>query len=101
MTADPAVGRCRRTGELVIAGGAESDEERANLAVTEISARPSPSGDGTVGLYISVANFGPRSVTVPVSLQGDGLDIGRSDVTIAGWGAVHRCAGSCPPVWPS
>jgi hypothetical protein len=98
VAADPAVA----TGvdapvTLVIAGAAESDEERANLAVIDISARPSPSGDGTVGLYTSIANFGPRSVTVPVSLQGDGLEIGRSDVTIAGEGAVEPLRWQLPP----
>ena len=62
VTADPAVvAGVDAPVTLVIAGGAESDEERANLAVIDISARPSPSGDGTVGLYTSVANFGPRS----------------------------------------
>lgn len=82
---------------LVIAGAAESDEERANLAVIDVAARPSPNGDGTVGLYTSIANFGPRSVTVPVSLQGDGLEIGRSDVTIAGGGAVEPLSWVLPP----
>ena len=98
VTADPAV----VTGvdapvTLVIAGGAEGEEEFANLAVIDVSARPSPSGDGTVGLYTSVANFGPQSVTVPVSLQGDGLEIGRSEVTIAGGGAVEPLRWLLPP----
>src|SRR5215212_10271314 len=98
VTADPAVAAgVDAPVTLVIAGAAEGDEERANLAVIDISARPSPSGDGTVGLYTSIANFGPRSVTVPVSLQGDGLEIGRSDVTIAGEGAVEPLRWLLPP----
>jgi hypothetical protein len=98
VTADPAVvAGVEAPVTLVIAGGAKADEERANLAVIDVSARPSPSGDGTVGLYTSVANFGPRSLTVPVSLQGDGLEIGRSDVTIAGEGAVEPLRWLLPP----
>jgi hypothetical protein len=62
-----------------------------------VSARPSPSGDGTIGLYTSVANFGPQSLTVPVLLQGDGLEIGRSDVTIAAGGAVAPLRWVLPP----
>jgi hypothetical protein len=97
-TADPAVAAgVDAPVTLVIAGGAEGDEERANLAVIDISARPSPSGDGTVGLYTSVANFGPQSLTVPVSLHGDGLEIGRSDITIAGGGAVEPLRWLLPP----
>src|SRR5215216_6296391 len=98
VTADPAVAAgVDAPVTLVIAGAAEGDEERANLAVIDVSARPNPSGDGTVGLYTSVANFGPRSLTVPVSLQGDGLEIGRSDVTIAGGGAVEPLRWLLPP----
>jgi len=98
VTADPAVvAGVDAPVTLVIAGAAEGDEERANLAVIDLSERPSPSGDGTVGLYTSVANFGPRSLTVPVSLQGDGLEIGRSDVTIAGGGAVEPLRWVLPP----
>ncbi len=98
VTADPAVvAGVEAPVTLVIAGGAEGDEERANLAVIDVSARPSPSGDGTVGLYTSVANFGSRSLTVPVSLQGDGLEIGRSEVTIAGGGAVEPLRWLLPP----
>ena len=98
VTADPAVvAGVDAPVTLVIAGAAEGDEERANLAAIDISARPSPNGDGTVGLYTSIANFGPRSVTVPVSLQGDGLEIGRSQVTIAGGGAVEPLRWQLPP----
>ncbi len=98
VTADPAVAAgVDAPVTLVIAGAAEGDEERANLAVIDVSARPSPSGDGTVGLYASVANFGPQSLTVPVSLHGDGLEIGRSDVTIAGGGAVEPLRWLLPP----
>jgi Ca-activated chloride channel homolog len=98
VTADPVVAAdVDAPVTLVIAGAAEGDEERANLAVIDVSARPSPSGDGTVGLYTSIANFGPRSVTVPVSLQGDGLEIGRSDVTVAGGGAVEPLRWLLPP----
>jgi len=107
VSADPAVvAGVDAPVTLIIAGRSpqspgvpftEDDEERANLAVIDISARPSPSGDGTAGLYASVANFGPRSVTVPVSLQGDGLEIGRSDVTIAGGGGVEPLRWLLPP----
>jgi Ca-activated chloride channel homolog len=83
--------------ELVIAGGRNSDAERANLAVIDVAARPSPDGSGTVGLYASVANFGPQSVTAPVSLSGDGLEIGRTEITIAGNGGTESLRWTLPP----
>ena len=83
--------------ELSIAGGAGSDEEGTNLAVIDIAARPNPSGDGASELLASVANFGLSSVTVPVSLLGDGLEIGRSEVVIAGEGAVEPLRWLLPP----
>src|ERR671916_817530 len=64
VSADPAVAAgVEAPVTLVIAGGAEGDEERANLAVIDVSARPRPSGDGTAGLYTSIANFGLQGVT--------------------------------------
>lgn len=83
--------------ELVVAGGDGTDAERANLAVIDISARPSADGSGTVGLYAAIANFGPRQVTVPVSLSGDGLEIGRTDLTIAGNGESESLRWTLPP----
>lgn len=83
--------------ELVIAGGNSSDAERANLAVIDVAARPSPDGSGTVGLYASVANFGPENVTVPVSLSGDGLEIGRTEITIPGNGDTESLRWMLPP----
>jgi hypothetical protein len=98
VTADPAVvSTVSAPIELVIAGGATDDAARANLAVTDVSARPSPDGDGTVGLYASVANFGPQGVTVPVALLGDGLEIGRDNVTIDGNGASEPLRWVLPP----
>ena len=82
--------------ELVITGG-ESDAERANLAVTEISARANAGGDGTVGLYASVVNFGPDRVTVPVSLLGDGLEIGRAEITLDAAGDSEPLRWALPP----
>ena len=83
--------------ELAIAGGVGSDEERANLAVVDIAARPNPNGEGASQLLASVANFGPSSVTAPVSLLGDGLEIGRSEVTVAAGGAVEPLQWLLPP----
>lgn len=98
MTVDPAtMANVGAPVEMVFAGGAESDEARANLAVTDISARPSPTGDGTVGLYASVVNFGPRSVTTVVSLLGDGLEVGRSEVTLAANGGSESLRWLLPP----
>ena len=82
---------------LVIPGGDDTDAGRANLAVTDIAAKASPDGAGTVGLYASVANFGPQSVTVPVALLGDGLEIGRGEVTIAGNGGAEPLRWLLPP----
>src|SRR6185295_17879444 len=83
ITADTAVaGRAGAPIELVIAGGSGNESERANVAITDIAARPSPNGAGTIGLYAAVTNFGPQAVTIPVTLLGDGLDIGHTDVTL-------------------
>src|SRR4051794_5327051 len=94
VTADAAVAaRAGAPIELVIAGGNGNESERANVAVTDISARPSPDGSGTIGLYASVTNFGPQAVTAPVTLIGDGLEIGHTDVTL------DAAGGSAPLNW--
>ena len=68
--------------------------------MTDIAARPNPDGNGTIGLYAAVTNFGPQAVTVPVTLIGDGLDIGHSDVTLdAGWWPAPL-NWTLPPGWP-
>ncbi|MBA2598741.1 MAG: VWA domain-containing protein [Chloroflexia bacterium] len=82
--------------ELMLPGAA-SDDASANLAVVDIAARPSPNGDGTVGLYTSVMNFGPQSVTTAVSLLGDGLEVGRSEVTLAANGGTESLRWLLPP----
>lgn len=94
VTADAAVaGRAGAPIELVIAGGSGNGNQRANVAVTDIAARPSPDGNGTIGLYAAVTNFGPQALTVPVTLMGDGLEIGHSDVTL------DAAGGSSPLNW--
>jgi Ca-activated chloride channel family protein len=98
VTADAAVaGRAGAPIELVIAGGSDNDSQRANVAVTDIAARPSPDGSGTIGLYAAVTNFGPQAVTVPVTLIGDGLDIGHSDVTLEAAGGSSPLNWTLPP----
>jgi hypothetical protein len=98
VTADAAVAAAVDAPiELVIGGGAETDAARANLAVIDIAARNNPGGDGTVGLYTSIVNFGAERVTVPVTLQGDGLEIGRTEVTIDGDGAMVPLRWLLPP----
>jgi Ca-activated chloride channel family protein len=94
VTADAAVAaRAGAPIALVIAGGSGNESDRANVAVTDIAARPNPDGSGTIGLYAAVTNFGPQAVTVPVTLLGDGLDIGHSDVTL------DAAGGSAPLNW--
>ena len=100
VAADAAVvDSVRAPIELVIPGasGEAAPEALANLAVTDIAARANPNGDGTVGLYASVANFGPTAVTVPVSLSGDGLEMGRGEVTIEGNGGAEALHWRLPP----
>jgi hypothetical protein len=82
--------------QLVIAGE-ESATARENLAVIDIAARKSPDGSTAAGLYASVANFGPETVTVPVALLGDGLEIGRTQVTLEGNGAAKPLRWLLPP----
>jgi Ca-activated chloride channel family protein len=94
VAADAAVaGRAGGPIELVIAGGSGNESDRANVAVTDIAARPNPDGNGTIGLYAAVTNFGPQAVTVPVTLTGDGLEIGHSEVTL------DAAGGSAPLNW--
>jgi hypothetical protein len=98
VTADAAVvAAVDAPVELVIAGDAESEAGRANLAVTDISARPSPDGGGTAGLYSSVVNFGPQRLAVPVSLLAEGLEIGRSEVTLEPNGGAAPLRWLLPP----
>ncbi len=97
VTVDPlVVAAAAAPIELVTAGGATDDAARANLAVTDIAARNAASGSGTTGLYVRVANFGPQPVTVPVALLGDGLEIGRTEVTVGG-GAAESVSWLLPP----
>jgi hypothetical protein len=98
LSADPSVtANVAAPVELVIAGGADTDAERANLAVIDIAARPSPDGDGTVGFYTSIVNFGPDSISVPVTLMGDGLAIGHAEATIDGDGGTAPLRWILPP----
>jgi len=83
--------------EVVIAGGDTAAAERANLAVIDIAARPDPDGFGADTLSTSIANFGPEQVRVPVTLSGDGLEIGRADLTIDGNGATESLRWILPP----
>jgi hypothetical protein len=98
VTADPAVvATVGAPIELNIAGGAPDDAARANVAVTDISARTSPTGTGAVGLYARAVNFGPQPVTAPVVLLGDGLEIGRTDVTLDANGGSESVRWLLPP----
>jgi hypothetical protein len=97
VTADPAVAAAVKAPIELVSAGSGDDAARANVAVTDIAARPNPNGDGTVGVYATVANFGPKPVTVPVSLSGDGLEIGRTDVTLDGNGDIAPLRWQLPP----
>lgn len=98
VTADPAVvAGVNAPVELSIAGGAEGDAERANLAIVTMATRPSPDGSGALGLSVSVANFGPEEVSAPVTLLGDGLEIGHGEVPIAGNGGVESLRWTISP----
>jgi hypothetical protein len=83
--------------ELVIAGGDGAADERANLAVTDISARPNPEGGGAAGLYASVVNYGPQPVTADVVLLGDGLEMGRTNVSLDADGGSESLRWLLPP----
>lgn len=83
--------------ELLVAGGDPGGGERTNAAVIEIAARPSADGLGTIGVYGSVVNFGPEPITVPVVLQGDGLDIGRANVALDADGGTESLSWTLPP----
>jgi Ca-activated chloride channel homolog len=82
--------------ELVIPG-TEPENARANLAVIDMAARANPGGDGTVGLYTSLVNYGPEEVTVPVVLYGDGLEIGRDEARLLADGDVAPMRWLLPP----
>jgi Ca-activated chloride channel homolog len=98
ITADEAVAaRAGAPIELVIAGGDSDEGERSNLAVTDIGARPNPDAGGTVGLFASVTNFGPQDVSVPISLVGDGLEIGHTEVTLKADGGAAPLHWQLPP----
>jgi hypothetical protein len=95
LTADSAVAAgVAAPIELLLTGG---EGDRANLAVIDIAARANPGGDGTVGLYTSLVNYGPEDATVPVALYGDGLEIGRDQATVEANGGVAPLRWLLPP----
>ncbi len=83
--------------ELLVAGGGGGADERANLAVIDISARPNPEGGGSAGLYASVVNYGPQPVTTSVALLGDGLEMGRTNVSLDAAGGSESLRWLLPP----
>jgi hypothetical protein len=97
ISADPAVAATVGAPIELLIAGEESDTARANLAVTDIAARKSPDGDGAAELYASVVNFGREPITVPVVLLGDGLEIGRTQVTLDGSGVATPLRWLLPP----
>jgi hypothetical protein len=98
VSADPAVvAGVNAPIELMVAGGAENPAERANLAVIDMATRPSPDGTGALGLSVSVANFGPEDVSAPVTLLGDGQEIGHGEVPVAGNGGVESLRWTISP----
>jgi hypothetical protein len=83
--------------ELVVAGGDGGAAERANLAVTDVSARPNPEGGGAAGLYAAVVNYGPQPVAATVTLLGDGMEMGRTDVSLDADGGSESLRWLLPP----
>lgn len=97
LTVDPAiVAEVAAPIELVLPDTG-TDDTRANLAVIDMAARVNPGGDGTVGLYTSLVNYGPEEMTVPVVLYGDGLEVGRDEATVLANGDVAPLRWLLPP----
>ena len=97
LTADAAIAAGVAAPIDLVQTGTTAIAERANLAVIDIAARPNPGGDGTVGLYTSLVNYGPEDVVVLVALFGDGLEIGRDQAAVAANGGVAPLRWLLPP----
>lgn len=98
VTVDPGV--AATTGApitLVVPGGDTADDQRGNLAVTEISVRPATDGSGTLTLFASLANYGTEPADIAVTVVGDGLDIGRGETTLAAGGEPASLQWVLPP----
>lgn len=61
----------------------------ANLAVVELTASPTGVNGNRLAVLGRISNFGPETVTVPVALLADGVEIESQPVTIGGHQTVE------------
>ncbi|MCC6314710.1 MAG: BatA domain-containing protein [Thermomicrobiales bacterium] len=80
--------------ELVrFAGSGGSD----NVAVVSIATRGTADAGSAPTLYTRIANFGPVSMTAPVVLRADGIEMDRQQTTVPADGGAVDLAWPLPP----
>lgn len=96
-TVDPTVVSLANAPVALIVPGGDAAAARENAAIVDIAARPDPDGNGAMGLSVTAVNFGARDLVVPMVLLGDGLEIGRTNVTLAASGEPRTLQWLLPP----
>jgi len=98
VAADPAtVAALGAPVELVLVGAAAAGQVAENVAVVNLAARPLPGSPDQLRLFARVMNFTPQTATIPVVLTGDGIELGRAEVTLAGNGGSEELSWPLPP----
>ncbi len=93
LTVDPSlVSSINAPIELVDVGNAIS----GNVAITDIATRSSISTPDQQQMYARIVNFGPTAVTAPVVILADGIEISRTDLTIASNGEFEEIVQDLP-----
>ena len=93
VTVDPAlVSAINAPIELVDVGNSIA----GNVAITDIATRSSTRTPDQQQLYARIVNFGPTSVTAPVVILADGIEISRADVTVDPNGASEEIVQDLP-----
>ena len=78
--ADPAL--VARIGAPVRLRAITGEVPPDNVAITDLVSRGSPDRPGQQQLYVRVVNFGEQAVTVPVTIEADGLPVTGRDVVL-------------------
>jgi len=83
--------------ELVLLGTAAEGRAADNVAVVDISARSTPDNPDQVQLFGRVMNFSGQGVNAPVVLTGDGVELGRQEVSLPANGGSQELSWPLPP----
>ena len=80
VSADPAI--VARIGAPIRLRAVTGEVPPDNVAITDVVTRGSPDRPGQQQLYVRVVNFGDEAVTIPVTIEADGLPVASRDVIL-------------------